>query len=69
MTSMSPDDVQLTEKSRALRCEGFNLTELHHYDEAAKKYEAALKLDPNDAISKNELEYINQQRAQSGGRL
>lgn len=61
MSAFSPDDLQEAEKARALRCEGFNLTDLHRYDEAAKKYKTALKLDPDDEISKHELEYIRRQ--------
>lgn len=61
MSAFSPDDFQKAEKARALRCEGYNLTDLHRYDEAAKKYEAALKLNPDDTISKHELEYIRRQ--------
>lgn len=34
------------------------MTELHRLDEAEAKYHEALKLDPNDQKSKNELEYI-----------
>lgn len=52
-------------KKRALRCEGFNLTDLHRNDEAVKQYDAALKLNPNDEISKRELEYIRQQRPET----
>lgn len=63
MSAFSPDDLQTTEKARALRCEGFNLTDLHRYNEAIGKYQAALKLNPDDAISKRELEYIKQQEA------
>lgn len=64
MSAMSPDDVKLAEQTRALRCEGFNLTDLHRYDDAVKKYEAALKLNPNDDISKRELEYVRKQQTQ-----
>lgn len=65
MSAFSPDDLQEAEKTRALRCEGFNLTDLHRYDEATKKYEAALKLNPNDTISQHELEYIRRQASVS----
>lgn len=65
MSAFSPADLQQTEKTRALRCEGYNLTNLQRYSEAVQKYDAALKLNPDDAISKHELEYIRQQQALS----
>lgn len=42
------------------------MTELHRLDEAEAKYHEALKLDPNDQKSKNELEYITQLREKLG---
>lgn len=43
---------------RALRCERFNFTNLHRYDDAIKQYRATLKLDPDDEKSRRELDYI-----------
>lgn len=62
MAAFSPDAAKVADQTRAMRCQGYNLTELHRYDEAVRKYEAALKIDPDDEKSKHELEYIRQQR-------
>lgn len=64
MSAFSPDDLQKTEKARALRCKGYNLTDLHRYDDATKAYTAALQLNPDDTISKHELEYIREQASE-----
>ena len=61
MSAFSPEAFQQSEKARALRCKGFNLTNLHRYDNARQAYDNALKLNPDDAISKHELEYIRKQ--------
>lgn len=65
-TEFSPPELKNAEIAHALRGEGYALTELHRFDEAEARYRAALKLDPNDQKSKNELEYIRQLRAKSG---
>lgn len=64
MSEFSPDAVQQTEKARALRCQGYNLTELRRYREALERYNEALKLDPDDQIAKREIEYVHRQQAQ-----
>lgn len=64
-TNFSPADMKDAELGHALRGEGYVLTELHRLDEAQAKYQQALKLDPNDQKSKNELEYLREQRAKS----
>lgn len=63
-TAFSPNKLQAIEKARALRCEGYNLGGLHRYAQARDKYEAALKINPSDSISKHELRWI---AAQAGG--
>ncbi len=63
--NFSPDNLKTIELTHALRGEGYALTELRRLDEAESKYHKALKLDPNDQKSKNELEYIGQLRAKS----
>ncbi|MEO6968201.1 MAG: tetratricopeptide repeat protein [Rhodanobacteraceae bacterium] len=65
-TNFSPDDIKNIELGRALRGEGFALTDMHKLDEAEAKYQEALKIDPNDQKSKNELEYIREVREKSG---
>lgn len=62
----SPPDVKNAELAHALRGEGYALTELHRLDEAEAVYHKALKLDPNDQKSKNELQYIAQLRQKLG---
>ncbi|WP_433909245.1 tetratricopeptide repeat protein [Sphingomonas yabuuchiae] len=51
------------QQGAALRCQGYALVELHRYDEAEKRYRAALAIHPNDAVVQHELGYIAQQRA------
>ncbi|HET6906035.1 MAG TPA: tetratricopeptide repeat protein [Rhodanobacteraceae bacterium] len=65
-TNFSPADMKDAELAHALRGEGYALTELHRLDEAEAMYHKALKLDPNDQKSKNELEYIAQLREKLG---
>jgi tetratricopeptide (TPR) repeat protein len=62
----SPADLKSSELAHALRGEGYVLTELHRLDEAEAMYQKALKLDPNDQKSKNELQYIAQLREKLG---
>lgn len=64
----SPPDQKNSELGHALRGEGYALTELHRLDEAEAMYHKALKLDPNDQTSKNELEYIAQLREKLGSK-
>lgn len=48
---------------KALRGQGFALTEMHRYDEARAAYHACLKLIPGEPRSLAELQYIEQQAA------
>lgn len=50
-------------EARLLRGKGFVLIELNRLDEAQAAYEAALKLEPNHAGAKGELDYIRKLRA------
>ena len=59
----SPESAKAFDKGRALRGEGYALVELGKLDDGETTYLAALKLDPNDKKSQNELEYIRQQKA------
>lgn len=45
-------------KPLALRGQGWVLTEMGDLDGAQHSYEASLKIDPDNALAKNELEYI-----------
>lgn len=49
-------------EARLLRGKGFVLIELKRLDEAEAAYEAALKLEPNHAGAKGELDYIRKLR-------
>jgi tetratricopeptide (TPR) repeat protein len=50
-------------EARLLRGKGFTLIELKRLDEAEAAYEAALKLEPNHAGARAELDYIRKLRA------
>jgi len=53
---------------RALRGKGFDLVELHRYDEARAAYRGCLKLVPGEPKSLGELKYIDEVAARKGGR-
>ncbi len=63
--TLSPDDVKTTELARALRGMGFVRIETGHLDEAQKLFEECLRLDPNDAIARSELQLIGELRARN----
>jgi tetratricopeptide (TPR) repeat protein len=50
---------------KALRGQGYNLTELHRYDEARAAYRACLKKIPDEPKSLGELNYIDQAQAKA----
>jgi len=54
---------QVTERTRALRGQGYALVELGEIDAAERKYKQSLAIDPDDATSKKELDYIQGLRA------
>ena len=58
----APEQARKEHEGRALRGQGFALTELGRLDEATAFYRKALELDPQDQRSLNELRYIEQQR-------
>jgi tetratricopeptide (TPR) repeat protein len=53
IANISPEDHALM-----LRNRGYALTELRRLDEAQQAYEQSLKLEPDNALAKNELNYI-----------
>ncbi|MCB2090742.1 MAG: tetratricopeptide repeat protein [Alphaproteobacteria bacterium] len=59
---VSPTEIKITEKGRALRGAGYSLIELNRLDEAEVKYNEAIKLNPDDKSSSNELKYISELR-------
>lgn len=61
--TFSPPDVKAAELSRAMRGQGFALIELGQLDEAEAIYRKAMKADPEDRASANEIQYIEQMRA------
>lgn len=52
---------------KALRGQGYNLTELHRYDEARAAYRACLKKIPDEPRSLGELKYIDQMEEKGRG--
>lgn len=60
---ISNRQAQLAEHTRALRGQGYALVELGDLDAAEKKYQQSLTLNPDDAMSKQELDYIKGLRA------
>ena len=60
--TFSPTDVKTVELTRALRGQGFILSDMNRLDEAESRYRATLKIDPNDEKAKHELKYIAEQR-------
>jgi hypothetical protein len=54
------------ELAAALGGERYAVTEWHRLDGAEARDDQALKLDPNDRKSKNELQYIAQLREKLG---
>jgi tetratricopeptide (TPR) repeat protein len=61
-SAFSPADSQTFDKTRALRGRAFVLVERGKLDEAEKLYRQCLTLDPEDTRSKQELQYIAEQR-------
>ncbi len=56
--AFSPDPVRIYEQTRALRGQGFALTEMGRYDESIAVYRKCLVLNPKDRIAEQELGYI-----------
>jgi len=54
---------QLIERGRALRGQGYALVELGDLDAGEKKYQESLATDPDDKMSRQELDYIKGLRA------
>ncbi len=61
-TAFAPEQVQNRLFGRAKRGIGYALIELGRLDEAEAKFRECLRIDPDDANAKNELEYIRQLR-------
>ena len=64
---LSREEFILPRKTRALRGIGFSLIELDRLDEAEVQFREALRIDPEDAKAKGELQYIQKMRAQKPG--
>ena len=56
-------DIKPLQQGAALRCQGYALVEEHKLDEAEKRYQEALRINPDDQKARGELQYIAQQRA------
>lgn len=61
--AFTPEASQLGDKSRACRGSGYALVELARMEDAEKKYLQCLALDPRDASSQRELEWVRRQLA------
>lgn len=59
---MAPDSEKTSEQARAMRGTGFVLIEQEKWDEAEAAFKKCLKLDPNDAKAKSELQYIKENK-------
>lgn len=60
---ISDRKVQIVEHTRALRGQGYSLVELGDLDAGEQKYQQSLALNPDDTMSKQELDYIKGLRA------
>lgn len=60
--AFAPEEVQDRLFGRAKRGIGYALIELGRLDEAEAKFRECLRIDPDDAGAKNELEYIRELR-------
>jgi tetratricopeptide (TPR) repeat protein len=61
----SPADMKDHDQRRGMRGMGFVLIEQGRLDEAEALFRKCLEIDPNDAGAKQELQYIQEQRAKS----
>ena len=64
-TNFSPDESRTQEEGRALRGQGFSLTELGQLEQAEAAYLRCLEINPNDEDAKRELAFIAQLRAKT----
>jgi Flp pilus assembly protein TadD len=60
--TFSPENVKTIELTRALRGQGFVLSDMNRLDEAESRYRACLRLNPEDEKAKHELKYIAELR-------
>ena len=60
--AFSPEDVKISELTRAKRGIGFVLIEQGQLNQAEAKFKESLALDPNDRTAQSELRYINKLR-------
>ena len=64
VSDTAPDEqTKKQQLARARRGMGYALIELNRLDEAEAKYRQCLETDPNDSLSRNQLEYIRRLRA------
>lgn len=67
-STVSPDEMKTIDLGRALRGQGFVLSELGRFDEAEAIFKHCLELDKDDTMAASELVYIEQQRAKQGNK-
>jgi Flp pilus assembly protein TadD len=63
VSDTSPEQLKNQDLSTARRGVGYVLIELNRLEEAEAKYMQCLDMDPNDSLSRNQLEYIRSLRA------
>lgn len=63
--AFTPEASQLGDRSRACRGSGYALVELAQMEEAEKKYLQCLVLDPKDASSERELQWVRKKLTKS----
>jgi tetratricopeptide (TPR) repeat protein len=56
----SPEALKLSEKTRAMRMQGYIYIEQRQFDQARAIYRQCLELNPQDRQAQNELDYIDQ---------
>ena len=61
---LSPEAVKGDHRARALRGVGYSLIELGNLDEAEKKFQECLEINPQDQMALSEIEYIQTLRRQ-----
>lgn len=63
--AFTPESQQIGDSTRAKRGIGYVLIELGRFDEAERKYQECLALDPHDEKAKQGLEYIRSVRSKT----
>ena len=68
MTADQPPEGRAAIHARSLRGMGYTLIELGRLDEAERKFDESLRLEPGSRAALSELQYIKEQRARAAGK-